>query len=104
MDKPYQGNYAKTPLHPHELSGTAGLPVLPVFFHEPVQTLLHTSVVITPADTASRFFLYDDSHSRFVFDIEHPHHFTTVASGLLGWCSSGETLDARANIKEFEKT
>ena len=67
--------------------------------HEPVQTLLPLPVIITPADTASRLFIYDDSHSRFVFEIEHPHHFTTVASGLLGWCSSGETLDARTKIE-----
>jgi hypothetical protein len=53
---------------------------------------LYRPVVITPADTSCRFFLYDDSHSRFVFDIEHPHHFTTVASGLLGWCSSGRLM------------
>ena len=53
------------------------------------------------ADLARGFAFDDVAHGRFVFDIEHPHHFTTVASGLLGWCSSGETLDARANVESF---
>jgi hypothetical protein len=51
-----------------------------------------------PTHPAGPLVCNDVRHSRFVFDIEHPHHFATVASGLLGWRPSWDSLDAPANV------
>ena len=55
-------------------------------------------LIMIPTSTAGPLVCNDVRHSRFVFDNEHPHHFATAASGLLGWRSPWDSLDAHANV------